>query len=235
MTKHLLIIAATHGDEKIGLEIIAKLRTKGLDQYFDWIIGNPLALKRKTRFVEKDLNRSYPGKRNSKIYEERRSYENFKAAKKYRYVIDIHEASAGMDDFIIVPRKKLSNKFPVQNINLGNILLWPDPTGPLAQYLEQAIELEFGMKDRERKQAANKGVMIVEGFINTVINKNLLTRRQNVYSVYGKIRYADFKIKKELKDFKLCSLNGEKFFPLLVGQYVQEGIMCYKMKKHSNL
>jgi len=65
--KKILFIVATHGDEKIGVEVIERLRTKKLDRFFDYLVANPKALEKNTRFIDVDLNRSYPGVRNSRL------------------------------------------------------------------------------------------------------------------------------------------------------------------------
>src|SRR3989338_3037609 len=123
--KKILFIIATHGDEKIGLEVIKRLRAKKLNRFFDYLIANPRALRKNTRFIDADLNRSYPGVKNSVLYEKEMAYENLRKAKKYQYIIDIHEASSGINNFIIAPRKTIGDKELIDLINLKFVLLWP--------------------------------------------------------------------------------------------------------------
>jgi succinylglutamate desuccinylase len=230
--KQLLIIIATHGNEPIGVEVIKKLQAKKLDQYFDFLIANPRALKKEVRFVDKDLNRSYPGKADSKYYEERQAIANLKIAKQYKYIIDIHEANQGRDDFIIVPRKKLSNKFPIDFINLKKVLLWPDPLGPLSQVLTNAIELEFGSKNRNRQKMITKAEKIIIQFIKKINSKQPSSyQAKNIYYVYGKLLTEKNINIKKIKDFQLTKVEREKFYPLLTGQYLSDGVVCYKMRK----
>jgi len=233
--KKILLIAATHGDEKIGIEVINNLIKKGYREAFDFIIANPQAFQKNVRFIDFDLNRAYPGSKFSKLYEKRLAYRNLKIAKQYLYIIDLHEASTGINDFIIVPRRKLSRVFPIELINLKKVLLWPDPTGPLSQILKNAIELEFGMKNRNRKRVVDKATKIMEGFIKNLQIKNPLYNKKEVYLVYGKLLSEANRIDLDaLKDFKKINLQGEEFYPLLVGQYLKEGITCYKMKRRGN-
>jgi len=233
--KKILIIAATHGNEKIGVQIIKKLQAKKLDVYFDYLIANPKALQEKKEFIDVNLNRVYPGKKESALYEKRLAYDNLKIAKKYRYVIDLHEASKGKDDFVIIPREKISPLFPIGYINLEKVILWPDPKGPISQVLECAIELEFGMKNRNRNEAIEKATGIIEKFINRINSKNYSsTIEKEIYKVFGTLSYDDNKkIPEDLVDFKLTTINNEKFYPLLFEQYFKQKIMCYKMKKIS--
>lgn len=227
MKKDILLIASTHGNEKIGLEVIEKLKNKKLDKYFDYIIANPKANKQNKRFLEKDLNRSYPGNQYSKYYEERLAYDNFKIAKKYKYIIDIHEAEKGINDFIIIARDSLGDKFPYEKINLKNILLWSDPKGPLCGELENAIELEFGMKDRDRIDVTDKAFNLIKSFL---LNDKFL-KNKSIYKVYDFLKNENYLSKKVLNDFKKIEFKEEIFYPLLVDQYLDLGIKCYKMKK----
>lgn len=236
MTKDqkILIIVATHGHEKIGLEVVEKLKQKGLQRYFDCLVANPRALRQNKEFIDLNLNRVYPGKKDSHFYEERRAFQNLRKARQYRYVIDIHEASEGRDDSVIVPRTKLSRKFPIHFIDLGKVLLWPDPKGPIAQVLENAIELEFGVKAHKREDVIRRAESILEQFIKRISLKNFRgtgARRQDVYYVYGKLMQNEYQRDiKYLQDFRETQNNGEKFYPLLTRQYLKYGIVCYKMK-----
>lgn len=234
MKKEILLIVATHGDEKIGLEATQKLRQEKLDEFYDILIANPRAFKSNKRCVDKDLNRSYPGEKYSKYYEKRLAYKNLLIAQKYRYVIDIHEASQGQDDFIIVPKNELPKKFPLDSINLEKVLLWPNPRGPISQVLENAIELEFGSKNRDRKEMVDKAADVIKNFIFCTKNKKLKRKSKNkeLFRVYGILRKNMLKNEIDnLIDFKKVEINREEFLPLLVGQYLKLGIICYKMKK----
>lgn len=233
--KKILLITATHGDEKIGMEVISQLKQKGLSKYFDVLVANPLALSKNMRFVDVDMNRSYPGSKKASLYEKKRACENLKIAQGYKYVIDIHEANCGKDDFIIVPRKKLSKVFPLGLIHLKRILLWPDPKGPLGSVLANVIELEFGMKNRNRKQVVSKAEKIVSQFIGRVfglIKNKRPYKSKEVYYVYGKLKQGELAVNiNSLRDFKEAKNSHEGFLPLLVGQYLKDGIVCYKMRR----
>ncbi len=236
MKNKILLIAATHGDEKIGLEVIERLRNKKLDKYFDFLIGNPKALKKNLRFIKVDLNRSYPGIKNSLYYEKRRAFNNLLLVKKYQYVIDIHEASQGINNFIIVPKKRLPKLFPISLIDIGIVLLWPDPEGPLSQVVENAIELEFGMKNKKRGKVVRVAENTIAQFIKNIYQKNKKKKtKQKLYYVYGKLMAKEpSEGTKELRDFQKTKINEEIFYPLLVGQYMQDGIKCYKMRLYKS-
>lgn len=237
MIKKLLIIAATHGDEKIGVEAVEMLQKKGYKKRFDCLTANPRAFKKNIRFIEVDLNRSYPGEKNSPFYEKRKAYKNLELAKKYKYIIDIHETDGGASDFIIIPKEKITKLFPLQFIDLEKVVLWPDPKGPLSQILNNAIELEFTMKNKSRGGVAEKAARIIEKFLDRIElvgcdgNLNCDISDKEIYYVYGKLLVKEKIGSDNLRDFKKTKVGNEEFYPLLIGQYLSEGIACYKMRR----
>lgn len=232
MKKKLLIICATHGNERIGLEAVEKLKSKGLSDYFDVVIANQEALAKNVRFTDCDLNRSYPGNKESSLYEKRRAAEILEISRGYGYVIDMHEASSGTEDFIIIAKDRLPGSFPVDLVDMDTVLLWPEPKGPLCEVVENAIELEFGVKDRDREEVIEKATMILEDFIGKIYtNEQRWVASQRVYCVYGTLNTEEFGADiATLEDFVETKVNGEEFYPLLVGQYLDDNIVCYKMR-----
>jgi len=233
--KKILFVVATHGDERVGLDVVEMLKKIGYDKYFDYLVANQKALEKNQRFIDVDLNRSYPGKRYSKFYEKRMAFYNLNIVKQYEYVIDFHEASMGNENFIIIPREKIIKNFPLQYINLEKILLWPNPKGPMSQVFSGAIELEFGMKKKQRKVIVKKAFNIAKKFIESIVSEkspNCYSKKKKIYYVYGKLLKEEFLGNiNTLVDFIKVKINNEVFMPLLTGQYTKEGIVCYKMKK----
>lgn len=227
LTKNILLVIFTHGNEKIGVQTLAILKQRGLEDFFDCLIANPKAAKANKRFLEKDLNRSYPGKKNSQFYEERKAYRNLKIVKRYEFVIDLHEAPEGKDDFIIIPRERASHIFPLNRLALSDVILWPEPKGPLGDVLGNVVELEFGSKNRDREKMAQKAADVLEGFF---LEKSF--PEKTFYYVFGFLK-GDEAEARGLNDFELTKRNNEEFYPLLANQYLNLGIACYKARKLS--
>ncbi|MEK7477875.1 MAG: succinylglutamate desuccinylase/aspartoacylase family protein [Patescibacteria group bacterium] len=236
----ILLIVGTHGDEDIGLEIVKKLKIfPGIKKGdFDVLVGNPRAIKKNGRFIEADLNRVYPGKKDSPVYEEKIAWENLNTARKYDYVFDLHIASKSAQSFVVIPKREIHNPKMVKAVVIDKVVLWPSTsgrlTGPICQFLDNSLEIEFGTYGKTREQAVAKAVQITaEAMRNLLVGSNQTKKEtfsQQVFLVYGKFLINGKKSELKLDDFQLATLNGEEYYPLLTNQYLTEGIKCYKMR-----
>ncbi len=229
-----LFIAATHGDEPIGVRALEALEKKQED--FDWIIGNPRALKQEQRFTEADLNRSAPGLFTGATYESRRAAELLSLTKKYDAVIDLHGTTQDCGIFVIVTNPTDENLRLASMLDIERIVIWPaitpDLSGPLSEFFPVGLEIECGRKDAPETQKQLE--KILTSFLE---NKEALEKQdwkkalryKRVYEVYGELRKdPGFK----LKEFQEVLLDGETFTPLLISVYNNMyGVVCYKLKK----
>lgn len=95
--KSILVIGGMHGNEPLGPQIVEKLR-KNPRAGIDGMIANEIAYNARSRFIEQDMNRSFPGVKNSSEYEHRCPYELVKIAKKYDLVLDFHNTHCPDND-----------------------------------------------------------------------------------------------------------------------------------------
>jgi hypothetical protein len=231
----ILIIVGTHGDERIGIDLVKKLRSGSFKNYFDFIIGNPMACILEKRFFEVDLNRVYPGKIKSNLYEEELAYRNIEIGKRYEYIIDIHEASKSKDGFIIVPKSSLPDKKMLNAVLMEKVILWPSTenikTGPITQFIN-GLEIEFGTMGISKQIILEQMEKVVTRFIECIYGINKIKPDdKEIFFVYGKLQSNEMKRKYNLKEFKKIKINNESFFPLLVNQYLKDGVVCYKMRQ----
>jgi succinylglutamate desuccinylase len=230
--KKFLVIVATHGDEAFSLPIVKKIEKKFPNE-FDYIIGNPKALKENKRFIDVDLNRVAPGKEKSSFYEEKRAKEIMQKSRDYSFTIDIHGTVSSSDIFTIVTNPTPQNMFLAYSLPIKKIVIWGSKnngrqTGPLSRFVDCGVGLECGPKDSLgiKKKLEN----ILDDFLSR--KNKISTNDKELYQVFGSVKNSELKnIKIKLKDFKEVSLNGQKFFPLLVNQYRNDGIVCYKLRK----
>lgn len=92
-----LVIGGMHGNEPLGIAIVKMLQKNPINNV-DGVSANGLAIEANSRFVEQDLNRSFPGNSESKNYEPRRAAQLLALAKKYDIVLDFHNTYCPNND-----------------------------------------------------------------------------------------------------------------------------------------
>jgi len=234
--RRLLLITATHGDEGFSIDVIKSLEVELPKQIFgyDWIIGNPEALKLYTRCINFDLNRIAPGNATDTDYEIRRAAELVSESQRFDSVIDIHGTVSDVGICTIVPYPKLENLFLSLCLPIKRNVIWyakaSSEKGPITQYSQQpALEIECGPKDspkvaQDLKNILSTAIQRIEGLQPLNIIQSI--REKEFYIVYGDCRERV----ERMKDFQEIEIGGEAFYPFLVNQYRGE-VVCYKMKK----
>jgi len=235
MKKKILFISAIHGDEGFSIKVLDELERKFPKDKFAYerIIGNPKALARNVRYLDSNLNRSAPGNKNSKLYEEKRAFEILEIAKKFDYVIDIHGADSDCGLAIIICNPILPNFILAGMISIKKIVVWTTKEdlkkGPLTQFCKPAgLEIECGRKNDFIIQ--NKLKKVLARFIKSyqkVTTKDVVNnlKKKELYVIYDKQTKKD----SNLQDFKKVKNRNEVFYPFMSNVYPK--ISCYKMRK----
>ena len=84
----LLVLGGTHGNEKLGINLVKSLKERPISKV-DSLIANPMATERGIRFIEADLNRSF-GRQVQSSYEVRRAQRLVRILAEYDLVLDFH-------------------------------------------------------------------------------------------------------------------------------------------------
>lgn len=93
----ILVIGGMHGNETLGLEVVRLFQSSPVLSV-DILLANEQAIEANSRYVEQDLNRSFPGDTTSKTYESRRAAEILEKAKRYDVVLDFHNTYCPEND-----------------------------------------------------------------------------------------------------------------------------------------
>jgi hypothetical protein len=101
----ILLLGAQHGNELLGEQLhkhITRYRPQLLP-FITYRVGNPKAYKKKTRYVESDLNRSYTAK--NQTYEERRAKRilSYIQQNGFNLVLDLHTTTCEQPPCFIIP------------------------------------------------------------------------------------------------------------------------------------
>ena len=97
----ILVIGGMHGNEMLGIDLVKSLQENPLEN-IDSVLANEEAIKINKRFVEQDLNRSFPGVKSSGIYEQQRPIELLKMCKEYDIALDFHNTFCPDNDCTFV-------------------------------------------------------------------------------------------------------------------------------------
>lgn len=239
------IVGCTHGDEPLGKFVIGSLikdiiPIKGSISFF---IAHPLALKKKKRFIEQDLNRSFPGKMNGKI-EERIAYELKKTLSSFDVVIDIHATNSNIDSLAIVTKqnKKVTtflNHIPIKKIGLARSSVFGGHE--LINHTKMGVALEYGPD----KKGTNHH-RVTQDIKHILINLGIIAGVKKSYPAKEIYTITDqyhtpkkFKASNKLKDFQLIRkgqmigmvrnkkiYSDKNFYPLFLGKGKYKGTLA---------
>ena len=85
----ILVIGGMHGNELLGIQVVRLLQKNPINNV-DGIFANEQAIAQNVRFVDQDLNRTFPGSNRGLNYEQQRAAWVIKKAKDYDIVLDFH-------------------------------------------------------------------------------------------------------------------------------------------------
>src|SRR3989344_3461859 len=194
--KDYAVVVCLHGDELFGLEVIDKISKE-----IPIFIGNPKAIEHKTRSIDSDLNRVFPGNPFGDE-EEKRAFFLLEKLKDFKYIIDIHSSSGDTDLFGIITQFSKEKINLVQKLGLSKLVIMPSNLASgkaLIDHVSCGISLEVG--PHEKKEIVDE----VMGALNNIneehsSNREPLIIYQVIDIIYGEDNANPFMINfKEVK------------------------------------
>lgn len=226
---------ATHGDETIGHSVaneIKKLKLKKGEIFIN--IANEKAFKLKKRFVDQDLNRSFPGKKDGN-HEQRLAAHFLPIIKLFDLVIDIHSTTSDLKDAVIVTKLNKKTKDIIEAIGPKYLLYMKlSKDNAFISSAKIGIAFEYG-KDKDTK-AINKTIVGVKRILSYFDMIDEKYRSKKVKTKYFKISKIVQKEKGEellkgVKNYKLIKKGKpysvlkdnlvyakQDFYPILFGE-----------------
>lgn len=233
---NLLFITATHGEEGFSIPVLKRLEAtypKNVWGY-DWIVGNPEALKQGQRFTKVDLNRSAPGDLSSPVYEERRAAELVEIAQNYDMIVDIHGTVSPCGLVKIIPKPSVENLtltalFP----DLVNVIWYSARSlkkgAPVQFMAKPALEIECAMNDTETEERLFQ-VLARALLIKREMNWMRLTASladQQWFQVIGRAQTYD----PQAKELQPLETDRGTVYPFLTNQYRETPYYLLKKMK----
>ena len=252
----ILINICSHGNEVLGLEVVNKLKNiQVVNGSIAFHTANELAVKQNRRFIDSDLNRSFPGSISGN-HEQQIASEMMKYIPYFDYVIDIHSTVSDTKDCLIIE----DNSSEIQKLlsvckNAKTVLHMTATKGTsifratrLPERIIPAIVFEYGDNDSntiEKTYSDILNVLSLLGVIESInsVVKNHKLQQFECYATYPKletdipnpkIKNCEMVHKGDIigysKDGTLI-LSDSDFYPILFGEINYTTIFGFKANK----
>jgi succinylglutamate desuccinylase len=244
----ILLNILTHGDERIGIKVAREVKKLNIQKGTLFVqLANEKAYKMKRRFVDQDLNRSFPGKKKGN-YEERRARVLLTSIKSADLVIDIHSTKSELKDSIIVTKLDQKTLQYVQVIRPRHVLVMKITSRrALVSQAKVGLAFEYG-KDNDSQVLRNilrdiKRLFSYIGILDVPIQKSQqATKYFSVFAVVKKpkkyILLPKIKNFRRVQSGEAYATNGQErlladwsFYPILFGNSNYETIFGFAAKR----
>lgn len=235
------IVVCLHGNEPCGLAVLPLLRELRFTGTVKFVIGNPRALKQKKRYIEQDLNSSFPGSERG-AYEARRAKEILAILSDCDEVLDLHSTSRSEKPFGISIGRE-SSFVLAEQLGLRRLVVMPKKLKKGRSLLDHlpettlALSVECGTHD---SQSAGETVRaLTKRFLADEMPKQQGNMKR--YQVTAILRFkGKIALSKKIRDFNRVK-KGEVlaradtrlirakqlFYPVLFGEaaYLMQGVL----------
>lgn len=215
----------------IGMKVsdaICVLYPDILGNGLDIQIANEQAFRLKKRFVEKDLNRVFPGNPNG-FYEEKLAYELKSILNKYELVIDVHSTESGSEDMVIVtkfddPTKKILHVLSPKYVLYMNM----QPDSSLISSARIGIAFEMGSdKDELTITKTIKGIECLLSHSGLIEHKESFGYPTKYFEVFNQVhKPAGAVLESNIKNFTIIH-KDQIFARLANGNPISAGFDFY--------
>ena len=160
----LVVVGSVHGDEPAGKKAINELLQQDLEfrKPVKFIIANEKALEENERYLDADLNSSFPGDPESDLHEEKLAAKINEHVEK-RTVIDLHTTRSTEEAFVNIKNVEEATKDLVKATGVENSACFPSESGVLIEIASDGILVETGPQGTDR--AAEKSFEVLKNFL----------------------------------------------------------------------
>ncbi len=234
----------THGDEIIGLKVAKEIKKLNISKEILTInIANKKAYKLKTRCIDSDLNRSFPGKKNGN-YEERVAYKLNNIIKGYDIVFDIHSTTSTLRDAVIVTKLDKNTKELIDVIS-PKYLLFMNTVKNSALLANAKIGIAFEYGNNDDLEVLNNIVTDIKkifAHLNIIDKFDYKKKKTKYFRIDNSvIKPSSYKLLQNIENYKLIkkgnayATNGKDFliankdfYPILFGEKTYADIFGFE-------
>jgi hypothetical protein len=234
-----LIIGGLHGNEPLGIELVSQIQKLNLPN-IQAVYGNPKAIQKIVRFLNQDLNRVFPGKKDGDI-EEQRAFELMQISQEYDFVLDFHNTYCPENDCGFVGGEKYCDSLELASfLGLDKVIVADYDC--VNKYVKNCLSVEISL---------SSGKNNVQYWLDKILNlsnfktdKSLKTpdlfefKRRVSRIEQNDFKFSGWKAFKPIsqKDIQVLNLDlGKKYLPIFVDDkytsgYNFAGLISPKMK-----
>ncbi len=234
------VTAGVHGDETAAVEALEKLRSSDIEfsKAVKTILVNEKALGEGSRFIDRDLNRCFPGDVSSEEHEERLAAELLGELDGLK-VIDMHTTSSKHSPFIIVGNPVDGDVEMARSTGIDKLIDMTYVEGGIGNHINGVVvESTKGPNAAKELFDILTNFLAAEGVIDSEFEKN----RPEFYKVYDMQEGSNYEF--TAKNFEKVeagevyaekpgeSLRAERsFYPVLMSTDGYESMIGFKADK----
>lgn len=245
-TPEIAVVAGVHGDEPCGVRAVERLLEERptVDRPVKLVVANEKALERQVRFLDEDLNRTFPGAADADTHEGRLAHE-LAAELRDCLSFSMHSTQSHAEPFAIVnglteTAKELCPQLPVNAI----VETGPFAEGRLFTQIE-TIEVECGLQGTDT--AAENADRLTRAFLTAVgalpgdtvsrdlpvfrLTDSIRKQRADSYEVFVEnFQHVDAGEVFAAADGR-SQVAEESFYPVLMSPYGYSDVFGYTAEK----
>lgn len=236
------VVGGIHGDEPCGKNAIEKFLTEDWDikKPVKFIIANEKALAEGTRYIDWDLNRSFPGDERSHIHEERLAAEIMEEVQDTK-VLDIHSTKSFDQPFSTFSRMNKVTYNLMRSAGVERGIYFSPNEGSLNEQ-QDGIVVEAGHQGSDK--ASENAYKVLVNFLASegVIDADFERTEPELFKYYHTIKKGgkaftaqNFRLVKKGEVFAKKGARelraDEDFYPVLMSTNGYEDILSHKARK----
>ncbi len=235
------VVGSIHGDEPCGKKAIEKFLESGMEveKPVKFIIANEEALEENKRFLDTDLNRSFPGTPETDSHEERLAAKILNEVEGMK-VLDLHTTRSHPEPFATLSHLNEETKEMCRKAGVENAVYFSESNGTLNGEVT-GIVVETGLQGSD--QAVENAFNVLLNYLaaEDVLDREFELSNPDYFKYYETVD-GDWEFK--AKNFEMIEKGQvfaekeeekleaeEDFYPVLMSTNGYEGMLGFKAEK----
>jgi len=235
------VVGSIHGDEPCGKKAIERFLSEDweIKKPVKFVIANEKALKENERFLDTDLNRCFPGDKDSELHEERLASKLMEELEGLT-ILDIHSTRSYPEPFSTLKDLEPSTKKLVSKAGVEKAVLFENDSDTMGRYLN-AVIVEAGYQGSDQAVENAYNVMVnflaAQGVIDHEYKLSDPEYFRYVQTVEGDYKFLAENFQKVEKGQvyaknKEVQLEAEdEFYPVLMSTDGYDGMLGFKAER----